>query len=210
MEYLLPLATLAITHLLAAISPGQSFLVVSRTALASGRTPALTATLGMRCGALFWASCAIAGLAVLFQHAAWLYLVMKVGAGLYLLYLAFTLWRQAPQPLEVGNGIHRDLSFAAALRLGLLTQIANPKVIVFFGSIFVALLPADPPAWVYAAVLLIVFANETGWYAIVSCLFSADRPRGVYLRLKPWIDRFMAGLLALIGGKLILESKETL
>lgn len=205
MDYILPLATIAITQLLAVISPGQSFLVVSRTALASGRGTALTVTLGMGLGTLFWAGGAIAGLAVLFQHAAWLYLTMKVGAGLYLLYLAFTLWRQAPQPLDLAESGRRELRFGAALRLGFLTQIANPKVIVFFGSIFVALLPVQPPLWVYAATLVIVFANETGWYATVSCLFSAARPRSAYLRLKVWIDRVMAGLLAIIGGRLITD-----
>ena len=106
-------------------------------------------------------------------------------------------------PPDAGENGQRPMRVPAALRLGFLTQIANPKVIVFFGSIFVALLPAQPPGWVTGAVLVIVFANEIGWLAVVSCLFSAARPRSAYLRLKRWIDRVMAGLLAVIGGKLI-------
>lgn len=206
MEFALPLATLALTQLLAVISPGQSFLVVSRTALSSGRTPALIATLGMGIGSVFWAAGAIAGLAVLFEQVGWLYVTLKIAAGLYLLFLAITLWRHADDSIDVEEIDTHTLSPLAALRLGFLTQIANPKVIVFFGSIFVALLPAQPPLWVIAATLTIVFVNETSWYTLVSCLFSATKSRNAYLRAKRWIDRGMAGLLALIGGKLIADA----
>ena len=207
MEYLLPLATLAVTQLLGVMSPGQSFLVVSRTALASGRASALIVALGMGIGTVFWATGAIAGLSVLFQQAAWLYLALKLAAGFYLLFLAFRLWRHAADEvadIEIGQ---QPLHIATALRLGFLTQIANPKVIVFFGSIFVALLPAQPPLWVYAATLAIVFANEFGWLAIVASLFSAPASRRTYAQLEPWFDRVTAGFLALIGGKLIFDLK---
>lgn len=207
MQYALPLATIAVTQLLAVMSPGQSFLVVSRTALASGRGAALAVSFGMGVGTIVWAGGAMLGLAALFEQAAWIYGVLKFAAGLYLLFLAFTLWRQAGAPPDAGTDGRARLGFAAALRLGFLTQIANPKVIVFFGSIFVALLPAQPPGWIIGAVLLIVFINEIGWLAIVSFLFSAARPRGAYLRLKRWIDRAMAGLLAVIGGKLMVDSE---
>lgn len=208
MEYFLPLATLAVTQLLGVMSPGQSFLVVSRTALAIGRTSALIVALGMGIGTVFWATCAITGLAVLFQQAAWLYLILKIAAGLYLLFLAVVLWRHTSDEFKPEESGDRPLSFFAALRLGFLTQIANPKVIVFFGSIFVALLPAQPPLWVIAAALFIVFANETGWLAIVACVFSVPGSERAYARLKPWFDRATAGLLAVIGGKLILDIEE--
>lgn len=208
MEYFLSLATLAVTQLMGVMSPGQSFLVVSHTALASGRASALIVALGMGTGTVFWATGTITCLAVLFQQAAWLYLILKIAAGLYLLFLAVVLWRQAAGEIAIEESRDRPLSFFAALRLGFLTQIANPKVIVFFGSIFVALLPAQPPLWVIAAALLIVFANETGWLAIVACVFSVPGSRRAYSRLKPWVDRATAGLLAVIGGKLIFEIEE--
>lgn len=210
MEFLVPLLSIGVTQLLAVMSPGQSFVVVSRTALANGRGAALAVTLGMGVGTVFWASAAMGGLAVLLGQAAWLYIALKLGAGIYLLFLAVAIWRGASRPADVEDTATRPMGFATALRLGFLTQIANPKVIVFFGSIFVALLPAQPPFWVSAAVLLIVFANETGWLAVVSCLFSSAGPRRAYLRLKRWIDRIMAVLLAAIGGRLVVDAAEGL
>jgi threonine/homoserine/homoserine lactone efflux protein len=94
----------------------------------------------------------------------------------------------------------------AAYALGTVTQLANPKVVVFFGSIFVALLPAHAPAWVYVTAVVIVFLNEIGWYSVVALVFSSARPRAAYMRAKVWIDRVMAGFLALIGARLIYDA----
>ncbi len=202
MEYVWPLATLWIVHLLAAMSPGQSFLVVSRTALMSGRPAGVASALGMGLGVLPWAVGAMLGLAVLFAQAPWLYAALRVAGGLYLIYVAVMVWRHAADPI-VMTGVGERVSTSAALWQACLTQIANPKVAVFFGSIFVAVLPPSPPLWLAAAILGIVFLNELVWYAAVAVLFSAERPRQAYLSAKTAIDRVMAGLLGLLGAKLI-------
>lgn len=87
----------------------------------------------------------------------------------------------------------------------LLLQLSNPKVMVFMGSIFVSLLPAQPPAWMDATVLVIVAANEFTWFALLALLFSGETARAFYRRTKPWLDRFMGGALALLGLKLALD-----
>ena len=96
-----------------------------------------------------------------------------------------------------------------ALRQGFLdSDRRSPKVVVFFGSIFFALLPSQSPLWVMLAAVGIVFVERGGLVvASVSVLFSAPRPRGAYMRLKAWIDRAMAGALALIGAKLIADAR---
>jgi threonine/homoserine/homoserine lactone efflux protein len=207
MELALALATLAFVQLMAVMSPGQSFLFIVRTAIADGRPPALAATLGMGVGSCIWAVAAMLGMAIVLQQAAWAYALLKIAGGLYLIYLAVMVWRHASNIMDVdGDGMgHARLS--TAFGRGLLIQIGNPKVVVFFGSIFFALLPASAPLWVLAAAVLIVFVNETAWYALVSVLFSARKPRGAYMRLKPLLDRLMAGLLGLIGAKLIADAR---
>ena len=187
------------------MSPGQSFLVVSRTALANGRTSALVVAFGMGIGTVFWATGAIVGLTILFEQTAWLYLMLKLTAGFYLLFLAVMLWRNTEAPDAIQQSGGQSLSILAALRLGFITQIVNPKVAVFFGSIFIALLPANAPAWVVMAAIGIVFTNEIGWLAFVSCLFSVPVFRRSYTKVRPWLDRTTAALSAFIGGKLILE-----
>ncbi len=205
-EFLLPLTTLAAVQLLAVISPGQSFVVVSKLALSGGRAGAVSASLGMGFGSVIWAGAAIAGLALVLEHAALLYAALKLAGGVYLLVLAFTLWRRAPRAVALEDGATGQVSLGAAFVLGLFTQLANPKVVVFFGSIFFALLPADAPLWVYAASIAIVFCNETLWYSTVSLAFSLRRPRSAYQRAKLWIDRVMALALGAIGAKLVTDA----
>jgi RhtB (resistance to homoserine/threonine) family protein len=206
MDILVPLATLAVVHLLAVMSPGPSFLVVSRTALERGRSAALAASLGMTLGVIPWAVGAMYGLALLFERAVWLYTTLKAAGGLYLLYLAIQVWRHADTMPSAEAG-PAPSSLAVAFREAFLIQIANPKVAVFFASIFVAVLPPALPVWLSAVVLAIVLANEFLWYALVALLFSAQSPRAAYLRVKPVIDRVMAVMLGALGLRLLWEAR---
>ena len=203
MEYLLPLAILGATQLLAAISPGQSFILISKLALSSPRPVALAAVMGLGAGTVVWSSAAILGVALLLETAAWAYTGLKIAGGLYLVWLAIMVWRHASAPVEFDTAQRKPPGLWRAFNLRAFTQLANPKVIVFFGSIFVALLPAHSPAWVYVTAVIIVFINEIAWYAVVALVFSSSRPRAAYIAAKRWIDRVMAGFLALIGARLI-------
>ena len=78
---------------------------------------------------------------------------------------------------------------------------------VFFGSIFVWVLPANPPLWMLGAILAIVLINEMGWYTIVALLFSADRPRAAYMGVKPAVDRMMAVVLGALGARLVWDAR---
>ena len=206
MDLLLPLLTLAGVHFLACMSPGQSFVVTAQMALAHGRAPALANALGQGAGAVVWASAAMLGLGLLLAQAAWLYAALKIAGGIYLIYLAVRIWLNANAPIAVSAGESAgSMAVSTGFRIGFLTLVANPKAIVFFSSIFVALLPPAMPVWVKAVILGIVFMNEVVWYSIVTLMFSAPRPRGVYLRFKPWIDRVMAVVLALLGARLVAE-----
>lgn len=207
METAMLLAGVAMAHLLAVISPGPSLLVVARTSVAASRRAGAWVALGLGLGTLVWAVAALFGLGLLFAAAPWLYAGLRIGGALYLLYLAVMLWRHAGDPLPVAASAARAVTTpAAAVRLGVLTQLSNPKVAVFFGSIFVALLPSVVPGWMAGALLAIVFANEVGWYVAVALAFSTPRLRSGYARVKAWIDRTAGAVLGLLGLRLAAGS----
>lgn len=191
--------------LLGAISPGPSFLLVARIALATSRRDGLAAALGMGVGAVLFGALALFGLHAILGEVPWLRLGIEVAGGLYLLWLAVSLWRGAGRPLAVTGDARRAAGPARAFALGLATQISNPKTAVVYGGIFAALLPADPPFWLLASLPPAILAIEAGWYAIVAMAFSSGRPRAAYLRSKSWLDRAAGSVMGALGARLVVE-----
>lgn len=194
-----------------AASPGPSFVLVARTSVAVSRRAGLASALGMGVGGVIFAALALLGLQALLTQVGWLYALLKLAGGTYLAWLAFRLWRGAGEPLTmaepettapsgISSGIGRPFVF------GLTTQLCNPKTAIVYGGIFAALLPADPPGWLLAAVPPSVFVIEAGWYALVALAFSAGRPRAAYLRSKSWIDRIAAAAIGALGVRLIADA----
>ncbi|MFN4175515.1 LysE family translocator [Phenylobacterium sp.] len=193
--------------LLGAMSPGPSFVLVSRTAVTRSRADGLAAALGMGLGAALFALLAIGGLVAVLRQAPWLYAALKAGGGLYLLYIAIRIWRGAAEPLDTGEaGVRSQGSLARSLGLAFVTQVSNPKAAVVYGSIFAALLPAHAPAGLLVALPPLVLLLETGWYAIVALVFSARGPRAVYAGWKAWVDRAAALVMGALGVRLAQEA----
>jgi len=190
-----------------AISPGPSFVLVARMAVAQSRSDGLAAALGMGAGGVILGGLALLGLQALLAQAGWLYTGLKAAGGLYLLYLGVLIWRGAARPVDSLPAAGPSAAgFLRSFLLALMTQISNPKAIGVYGSIFAALLPEQVPLWVLAALPLGLFVIEAGWYAIVACVFSATRPRAAYLRSKRWIDRLAAAVMGALGLRLLAEA----
>ncbi len=191
----------ALLSLMAAISPGPAVLMAARTGVTEGMRAGAFLAAGIGAGAVVWASAALFGLALVFQVAPALLWGLKLAGAAYLLWMAVKLWRGADQPLD-GTVARTPRTAGSAFRLGLMTQLANPKPAVMFSAIFVGTVPPGTPAAVVAALLLVVFLNETVWNTLVARVFSLDRTRAGYVRLKGTIDRSFGGLLALLGLKI--------
>ncbi|CCV03518.1 Amino acid efflux protein [Mesorhizobium metallidurans STM 2683] len=192
--------------LLGAMSPGPSFVVVSRIAISGERMDGLAAAIGMGIGGLIFASIAVAGLTALLVQVAWLDIGLRIAGGLYLLWIGIRIWRGATEPVEItSDASARPGSFRKALMRALLVQLANPKTAIFYASMFAAMLPASPPLWMLLVLPPLLFCNEFVWYAIVAFAFSSSRPRSIYLRAKHWIDRAAGAVVGALGVKLVIE-----
>lgn len=190
-------------HLMAAVSPGPAVLMAARTGVTEGLRTGVFLAAGIGAGGVIWASAALFGLALVFEAAPALLWALKLLGGAYLVYMAWGMWRTADAPLDLESHSKLPRTAASAFKLGLITQLANPKPAILFSAIFVGTVPAGTPAWVFAAILLVVFLNETLWNTLVARIFSFNRSKTVYIGLKSYIDRVFGGLLALLGVKII-------
>jgi threonine/homoserine/homoserine lactone efflux protein len=189
-------------HLIAAASPGPAVLMTARIGVTEGFRAGVLVAIGVGLGAVCWALAALFGLAVLFKLMPALFWAFKIIGGLFLCWIAFQMWRHAKEPMATDAGDVPERSGWGAFRLGLFTNLANPKPAVFFGAVFVGTVPPDATIISLAALLFVVFLNELVCNVLVARAFSFERPRRAYIRLKTAIDRTFGGILALLGVKI--------
>jgi threonine/homoserine/homoserine lactone efflux protein len=176
--------------------------MAARTGVTQGFLTGMWLSVGIGVGALFWAIAALFGMATLFHLAPALLWGFKIAGGLFLCWVALQMWRHAPEPLQMQEDGTLPASPFSAFRMGLMTQLSNPKPAVFFGAVFVNTIPAGTSLPWIALILLLVLMNELACTLAVARAFSFAGPRRVYQRFKTAIDRTFGTLLALIGVKI--------
>ena len=203
----LPLATIGLVQLLAVISPGPSFLVTAQTAVARSRLDGVKIAFGLGAGTLVWSTAAVLGLNVLFRLYHWLFVGMKIAGALFLLWIALQIFRHARSPIDM-SGSNGEAAKRNPFLRGFLTQISNPKVAAFFGSIFVAILPKEVPGWMMIALVVIFTVNEISWYTLVSFCFGSAPVRRTYIGAKTWIDRVTGLFLGGLSLRILWQARD--
>jgi threonine/homoserine/homoserine lactone efflux protein len=208
MQELSALAGILAALTVGVISPGPSFVMIARTAVASSRANGIAAAVGMGAGGGLFALAALLGLQAVLLAVPSLYVALKVAGGIYLAYIGFRIWGSAKQSLVVqGDSSGGAASLPKSLALGFVTQVSNPKTAVVYASVFAAFLPAATSLGFDVALVTIAFAIEAVWYSIVALALSSERPRRAYLRYKASVDRVAGGVMMLLGLKLVLSSQ---
>ena len=190
--------------LVAAISPGPSFVLVAKFAIGASRNDGVAASIGMGVGGVMLSILALTGLHAVLTNVPMLFVILKVMGGLYLVYLAVQIWRGANQTLkiEVDNSKTQN-TFKKPFLIALVTQLSNPKAAVTYGVIFAALLPVDFNNIIFFILPPLVFIVEAGWYLLVTFILSSESPRAAYLRSKSLFDRIAGSVMAGLGIKLV-------
>jgi len=208
METALTIVPILAVLVVGIISPGPSFILVARTAVAISRAAAVASAVGMASGASLLATATLLGLSALFRQIPGAYVALKIIGGTYLLYLAYQTWRGAGRPvLDERQAVAPGAGLARHFGLALGTMVGNPKAAVQYGVIFAAMLPRSPSTAVTVALPIAVYALEASWYIVVALALSAPATRSVYLRAKLAVDRVAGAVLAALGIKLLLSTR---
>ncbi|MQW91519.1 threonine export protein RhtC [Acinetobacter wanghuae] len=203
---------IAIIHFFALISPGPDFFFVTQSAIRQSRTHALFAAFGISLSILVWSICALSGLHFLFQKMAWLQQVLMILGGIYLLYLGVLMLKSVlnpPQP-DSNIGLQSNESHVASSHLkllfqGFLTNMANPKALVYFSSVFAVAINTNTPLSEQGSLLLLIFLESLLWFTLVAFIFSMQRINQGYQKFSKWIDGITGGIFISFGLLLILN-----
>lgn len=203
-----PLASIAIIHLFALVSPGPDFFYVTQSAIRQSRTHALFAALGISLSILVWALCAMSGLHYLFQKMAWLQQVLMILGALYLFYLGIQLFKSAlskSKETNEANEIKTEKSYFKLFIQGFLTNMANPKALVYFSSVFAIAINTKASLLEQSSLLGLVFFESLIWFTLVAFLFSARKVNHYYQKMSKKIDGITGGIFISFGCLLLLN-----
>jgi threonine/homoserine/homoserine lactone efflux protein len=194
------------------ITPGLDTALVLRTAAVEGRKQATLAGIGICSGCLLWGSTASFGLSALLAVSGFAYNVLRIVGAIYLGYLGIKLFIRAfastssngaVEPVWKEDG-RTDSSLW--LKRGLLTNLLNPKVGVFYLSFLPQFIPPDVQVWSFSMLLALIHATEgILWFLLLAnateLLSNWLRKRRVVMAL----DSAMGAILIAFGLKLAFE-----
>ncbi|MBX9446852.1 threonine export protein RhtC [Dickeya chrysanthemi] len=200
--------TVALVHLIALMSPGPDFFFVSQTAISRSRREALAGVLGITLGVLVWAAIALLGLHLLLERMAWLHRIVTVGGGLYLCWMGWQLLRSALRQ----RAHQEDGTVEVALpqrgktfMRGLLTNLSNPKALIYFGSVFSLFVGDDVGTAARWGLFALISLETLLWFSLVALVFALPVMRRGYQRLAKWVDGLAGALFTGFGIHLIIS-----
>jgi threonine/homoserine/homoserine lactone efflux protein len=158
------------------VTPGQDTALTIRNTLASGRRGGLLTALGVASGQVTWAIAASAGLSAVLLASEPVFTALRIAGAAYLVYLGAEALLAAVRGRKVATDGPRP---RARYRQGLLSNLGNPKMVVFFTS----LLPQFASSFGGMLVLGLVFASITlAWLTLYA--FAVARAKTVLLRTR--------------------------
>ncbi|MBH2941941.1 threonine export protein RhtC [Serratia marcescens] len=188
--------TVALVHLIALMSPGPDFFFVSQTAASRSRREAMMGVVGISLGIVVWAGVALMGLHLILQKMAWLHQIIMVGGGIYLCWMGWQLLRSA-RAQQAQPAAEAQVALPKAGRSfirGFLTNLSNPKAVIYFGSVFSLFVGDSVGAGARWGLFLLIVAETFVWFSLVAGVFALPAMRRGYQRLAKWIDG-VAGVL---------------
>lgn len=211
-----PAATVALltAWTVALVSPGPDLVLVLQEALGRGRRAGLLASLGVVLGIALWMLAAIFGLTALFRAVPAAALWTQLAGGALLVFLGVSGLRHAwlargtrPQPAPQ----HLDVPAAApagrrALLRGLLTNLGNPKALVFFAAVFAPFFTGRLPAAQLAVLVLLLLLVAAAWFGTVALLAGHPVVRRHLGRLRSALDVGASALFVVIGLAFIVAA----
>lgn len=196
-------------HMLGLVSPGSDFAMIVRNSLVYSRRTGVMTAIGIALGVGVHVTYSILGIGLIVSKSLLLFSALKTIGALYLLYMAYHMLKSKPSSLTNESVFAKpDIATSKALKIGFLTNVFNPKATLFFFAVFSQVI--DPAT---SLALKLGFGVEMIvltflWFAFVANVLTISAIKARYQCVTHHIDRAMGVVLAGLGIKILLSSKE--
>ena len=194
---------IAIIILLAVISPGADFALVSRNSYLYGRKQGIYTAYGIACAVWIHISYSVLGLSFLKHYIPNLLHIIQYIGALYLMYIGYKTFTQ--QQIS-DHATHTLLRPRQAFIQGFLGNSLNPKTTLFVMSIFAQLLRGNHGLTHLIGYGMFISASHLLWFLLISLFCSTPVIRNKILRKQVSINRVIGTVLATLGLCLFLTN----
>jgi threonine/homoserine/homoserine lactone efflux protein len=197
------------------VLPGPDTVVVTKNLLLHGRRTALASSVGVGAGLSMWTLAAAVGIASLLKASAVAFTVLKLGGAAYLIWIGVQAFRAAGHPIEGAPGAagvsasgQTTAGRLAGFRQGMLSDLANPKIGIFFTSLLPQFVDTGRPVLLPSLILGAVFVAMTVAWLALYCVLAArlidtiTRPS-----VRAVMDRITGTVLIALGLRLAAEHR---
>jgi threonine/homoserine/homoserine lactone efflux protein len=197
--------------LLVIVTPGQDTVLTIRNTLVGGRSGGVFTALGVSTGQAIWTLATSAGLAALLVASEPAFAAVKLVGAAYLVFLGAQALRDAllgsgPRHVAVAGDRERRLARSRAYRQGVVSNLGNPKMAVFFSSLLPQFTPEGETSFAALLLLGLLFCSLT--LAWLSCYAFAVARAGDFLRrsrVRRALDAVTGAVLVALGLRLATQ-----
>jgi RhtB (resistance to homoserine/threonine) family protein len=191
-----------------AVIPGADFAMVLRQSIAHDRRAALFTSAGIAVSILVHGSYTLLGLGVIVGNSLMLFNILKWAGAAYLVWLAIAAFRSPPpQPPAEGDLAGAKRGDFAAFALGFLTNLLNPKAVLFFLALFTTLVSARTGGDIKVIYVLCMSLMLFAWFALVSIFFTTASVRQRFFRFGRWFNRVTGITFILLAVRVALAQQ---
>lgn len=190
------------------LTPGADTMLVVRSALVRGRRAGLLTVLGIGSGLFVHATLSALGLSLVLMRSARAFELVKAAGALYLVFLGVQALRAAARSTPIAAAPAEPAGARRAYVEGLLTNLLNPKVAIFYLAFLPQFIgPGEPPLARSILLASIHFAEGVVWLSLVTLFVARLRP----LLTGPRVQRALESTTGLVfigfGVKLAMSRR---
>jgi threonine/homoserine/homoserine lactone efflux protein len=188
------------------VTPGVDMALVGRNAVVHGKTAGLSTALGVNLGVALWACAAAAGVATIVRASAEVFTVLKLLGAAYLVYLGVQAWLRGGRRRD-DDALRGVVDPREAFRQGVLSNLLNPKIGVFFTALLPQFAPPSEPLVPLLVLGGIFNLMGIAWLTAYAVIMARG---GEFLRrprIGAAIERLTGTLLIGLGVRVALERR---
>lgn len=208
-NYLSQFFTIALLHLLAVMSPGPDFVMISRNSLIYSRKAGIYSALGLALGILVHITYSLVGIGYIISKSILLFSTIKLlGAG-YLIYIGYKSIKA--KPMEFKNqevNEVKNMSGFEGVKNGFLTNVLNPKVTLFFLALFTQVIHQTTPLKIKILYGTEMSAMTFIWFSAVAIILSNNYIKKPFLKIQHYLERTMGTILIVLGLKVLFSKSK--